>query len=120
MEKKKIKIVNKHHGPHMGFAGFFIVITLGLVLMLMNIGLSLGITLRIPTTNANLTLAGCLGEKNKALASLPTYLTGKLGDNHDFLNHSMTTTIGPIEGCQIGIIGNQPGSPTFGIHIKAL
>ncbi len=37
-------------GPHIGFAGFFIVVTVGLVLMLMNIGLSLGISLRIPLT----------------------------------------------------------------------
>ncbi len=100
-EKNKVKgkIIKKGRGPHIGFTGFFVVITIGLILMFMNIGLSLGITFRIPTTNANFTLAGCLGEKNKALASLPTYLTGKLGDNHDFINHSMTNTIGPIEGC---------------------
>ena len=106
-------------GPHIGFAGFFIVVTVGLVLMLMNVGLSLGLSFRIPTTNANLTIAGCLGEKNKALASLPTYVMNRLGSNKDFINHSMTTTVGPIEGCELGVIGEQPGSPVFGIHIKA-
>lgn len=110
----------KVKGPHIGFAGFFIVITIGLILMLANIGLSLGLTLRIPTTNANLTIAGCLGEKNKALSSLPSYLKGKLGNNQDFINHSMTMTVGPIEGCEMGVIGDQPGSPVIGIHIKVL
>lgn len=103
---------------HMGFAGFFIVITIGLILMLANVGLSLGLSFRIPYSNANLTLAGCLGEKNKAISSLPSYLQGRLGSNKDFINHSMTTTIGNIEGCEMGIIGDQPGSPVFGIHFS--
>lgn len=103
---------------HIGFAGFFIVLTFGLVLMLLNVGVSLGITLRIPWTNVNLTAAGCLGQKGKAIASLPAYVNGKLGDNHDFINHSMTTTIGPIEGCEIGILGHQSGAPTFNFHFK--
>lgn len=106
-------------GPHIGFAGFFIVVTVGLVLMLMNVGLSLGLSLRIPFTQANLTLAGCLGEKNKAISALPSYVQGKLAGNEDFINHSMTMTVGPIEGCEMGIIGIQPGAPLFGIHIKA-
>jgi len=105
-------------GPHIGFAGFFVVITLGFFLMLVNVGLSLGITLRIPLTQSNLTVAGCLGEKGRAISSLPTYLQGKLGDNHDFINHSMTMTVGPIEGCEIGIFGRQAGTPAFGLHFR--
>jgi len=108
----------KMKGPHIGFAGFFIVLTVGLVLMLLNTGISLGISFKIPLTQSNLTLVGCLGEKGKAISSLPTYVNGKLGDNHDFINHSMTTTIGPIEGCEIGILGKQVNTPTFGIHFK--
>lgn len=104
-------------GPRIGFAGFFVVITVGLVLMLMNIGLSLGLSFRIPATNANLTLVGCIGEKNKAVASLPSYARDHLGSNKDFISHTMTTTVWNIEGCEMGIIGNQPGSPTLGIHI---
>lgn len=104
--------------PHLGFAGFFVVITLGLLLMLINVGLSLGISVRIPTTNANISVAGCLGEKNKAVNSLPSYLQGRLGGNQDFMNHSMTTTIWNIEGCEMGVIGDQPGSPSLiGIHL---
>jgi len=110
-------MTDKNHGPHIGFAGFFVVITLGLLLMLINVGLSLGLSFRIPFTNANLTLAGCLGEKNKAVSSLPSYLQGRLGSNKDFMNHSSTTTIWKIEGCEMGIIGNQPGAPGLGIHI---
>ena len=105
--------------PHIGFAGFFVVITVGLILMLMNIGVSLGLSFRIPTTNANLTVAGCLGEKNKALAALPFYVRSRLGENTDFINHSMTMTVGPIEGCELGVIGYQSGAPSFAIHIAA-
>jgi hypothetical protein len=108
----------KIKGTHIGFAGFFVVITLGFFLMLINVGVGLGITLRIPLTQANLTVAGCLGEKGKAISALPTYAQGKLGDNHDFINHSMTMTVGPIEGCEIGIFGRQAGAPTFNFHFK--
>jgi hypothetical protein len=108
----------KFSGPHIGFAGFFIVITFGLILMLLNTGVSIGITFRIPLTNVNLTAAGCLGEKGKAISSLPTYAQGKLGDNHDFINHSMTMTVGSIEGCELGILGKQLGTPTFNFHFK--
>lgn len=108
----------KMKGPHIGFAGFFVVITIGLVLMLLNVGISLGISFRIPLTQSNLTVVGCLGEKGRAIASLPTYVNEKLGDNHDFINHSMTMTVGPIEGCEIGILGKQNGTPTFGIHFR--
>lgn len=117
MDKEKKK--SRMSGPHIGFAGFFVVITIGLLLTLMHVGLSLGITVRIPTTKANLTLAGCLGEKDKAVNSLPSYVLGRLGNNQDFINHSMTTTIWNIEGCELGIIGEQPGAPVFGIHINA-
>jgi hypothetical protein len=105
--------------PHLGFASFFVVITIGLVLMLLNIGFTLGITFRIPTTNSNFTLAGCLGEKNKAINSLPFYLRTHLAGNNDFINHTMTTTFWKIEGCEMGIIGVQPGSPAFNIIINA-
>lgn len=106
----------KVRGPHVGFAGFFIVLTIGLILMLINVGFSLGITFRIPKTDSNLTLIGCLGEKNKAINSLPFYVSGHLAGNKDFLNHSMTTTVWRIEGCEMGIIGKQEGSPVLGIH----
>ncbi len=105
--------------PRIGFAGFFVVITIGLVLMLMNVGLSVGLSFKIPATKANLTFLGCLGEKNKAIASLPSYARDRLGSNKDFISHTMTTTIWNIEGCEMGIIGEQPGSPVFGIHINA-
>lgn len=107
----------KKSGPHIGFAGFFVVITLGLILMLINVGFSLGLSFRIPFTQSNLTLAGCLGEKNKAVDSLPLYIKYRLGNNQDFMNHSMTTTIWKIEGCEIGVIGEQSSAPLLGIHI---
>lgn len=110
-------MASKNNNIHFGFAGFFIVITVGLLLMLLNVGLSLGLSIRIPFTQANITMVGCIGEKNKAVDSIPEYVKGKLGNNKDFMNHSMTTTIWNIEGCEMGIIGNQPGAPLIGIHL---
>lgn len=110
---------NCNSNIHFGFAGFFVVITLGFVLLLMNVGLSLGLTFRIPTTKANLTLMGCLGEKNKAIASLPSYAATRIASNNDFINHTMTTTVWNIEGCEMGIIGIQESAPGFSIHINA-
>lgn len=104
--------------PRAGFVGFFVVITIGLILMLINIGLTLGITFRIPTTESNLTLLGCLGEKNKTISSLPSYAREKLGGNQNFLNHSWTMTIGPIEGCKLFILGKQENSPALGLIIN--
>ncbi len=101
-----------------GFVGFFVVISIGLILMLINVGLTLGITFRIPTTESNLTLLGCLGEKNKVIASLPSYTREKLGGNQNFLNHSWTMTIGPIEGCKLFVIGKQVGSPSLSLIIS--
>jgi hypothetical protein len=89
----------------------------GLILTLLNVGFSLGFSIRIPFTNANLTGIGCIGEKNKAVNSIPNYVKDKLGNNQDIINHSMTTTIWKIEGCEMGIIGNQPGSPIIGFHL---
>lgn len=105
--------------PHIGFAGFFIVLTIGLILMLMNIGFSLGLTFRIPKTTSNFMFVGCLGEKNKAVNSLPAYAKNHLASNNDFINHSMTTTIWNIEGCEMGIIGVLPGAPVLSIHFNA-
>lgn len=110
-------MASKSNHIHFGFAGFFIVITVGLLLMLLNVGLSLGLSIRIPFTQANITMVGCIGEKNKAVDSIPEYVKGKLGNNKDFMNHSMTTTIWNIEGCEMGIIGDQPGAPLIGLHL---
>lgn len=107
----------KNRGPRIGFAGFFVVITVGLILMLINVGFSIGLTLKIPFTNINITGAGCLGQKAKAVQALPSYTQGKLGDNHDFINHSMTWVVGPIEGCEVAIIGRQLTAPLFDIHL---
>lgn len=107
----------KFHQPRAGLSGLFVVLTLGLVLMLLNIGFSLGLTFKFPFTDINFTGAGCIGQKAKAIEALPVYTQNKLGDNHDFINHSMTWTVGPIEGCELFIIGRQLSAPSFDFHI---
>lgn len=108
----------KSNHVHVGFGGFFVVITIGLVLMLLNVGFGIGLTFRVPFTDMNFTGAGCIGQKAKAIQALPYYTPEeKLGDNHDFMNHTMTWTVGPIEGCEVVLIGRQLLAPSFNFHL---
>lgn len=92
-------------------------LTVGIVLSLFNAGVGAGVSLRIPFTQSNLTVAGAIGAKDKAVGSLPAYTEGRLGGNQNFFNNSTTMTIGPAEGAALVIIGKQDGAPALDLHI---
>ena len=89
----------------------------GIILALFNVGVSAGISVRIPLTDSNITLAGSVGQKDKALKALPDYDEGRVGGNQNLFNNSTTMTIGPAEGIGILIIGRQDGAPAFDLHL---
>lgn len=91
----------------------------GVLLALFNLDVSIGVSVRIPLTSSNLTVAGVIGAKNRTNATLPSYIEGRLGGNQDFFNNSTTMTIGPAEGAGIVVIGQQPGAPPFDLHLVA-
>lgn len=91
--------------------------TLGIVLSLFNAGVGVGVSLRIPFTHSNVTVAGSIGAKDKAVGSLPAYTDGRLGGNQNFFNNSTTLTIGPAEGAALVIIGKQDGAPAVDLHL---
>lgn len=92
-------------------------LTVGLALAFLNTAASIGVSAAIPFTDANITIAGCIGEKDKAISTLPDYVERRVGTNEDFINSSHTLTIGPIESCGVVVVGKQEGAPGIGLHI---
>ena len=92
-------------------------LTVGILLSLFNTGVGVGVSVRIPLTQSNLTVAGSIGAKDKAVGALPEYTDGRLGGNQNFFNNSTTMTIGPAEGAALVILGKQDGAPPVDLHL---
>ena len=95
------------------------VVTVGLPLSLFATAIGIGVSIRVPFTDSNLTVAGSVGQKQKAVESLPGYAEGRLGGNQNFINHTTTLTIGPAEGTALIVLGKQPGAPIIDLHLVA-
>ena len=102
-----------------GCASLLVVLTIGLVLSLFNAAIGIGVSIRVPLTDSNLTVAGSVGQKQKAVGSLPGYAEGRLGGNQNFINQTTTLTIGPAEGTTLIVLGTQPGAPVVDLHLVA-
>ena len=107
----------RNRGCGCGGGGFLLVVTVGIVLSVFNAGVGAGLSVRIPFTQSNVTIAGSIGAKDKAAGSLPAYTDGRLGGNQNFFNNSSTITIGPAEGAALVIIGRQDGAPAVDLHL---
>ena len=92
-------------------------LTVGILLSLFNVGIGIGASVRIPLTESNLTIAGVVGAKGKAVAAFPSYTDGRLGGNQNLFNNSTTMTIGPAEGAALVIIGKQDDAPAIDLHL---
>lgn len=108
----------RNRGCGFGCASFFFVLTVGIVLSLFNAALSFGVSVRVPLTDSNFTVAGSVGEKDKAVVALPDYAEGRVGGNHNFFNNSITTTIWRAEGITLVILGKQDGAPVIDVHLE--
>jgi hypothetical protein len=102
-----------------GCASVIVVLTLGLLLSVFNADIGVGVSVRIPFTDSNLTIAGSVGKKEKAADALPRYVQGKLGGNQNFINQSNTLTIWVAEGTVIIVLGRQEGAPLIDLHLEA-
>jgi len=107
-----------NRGCGCGCTSVLVVLTVGLLLSLFNGAVGIGVSVRVPFTHSNLTLAGSVGRKEKAVASLPGYTAGRLGGNQNLVNNSTTLTIGPAEGTGLLVLGRQPGAPVFDLHLE--
>jgi hypothetical protein len=100
-----------------GCGGFLFVLIVGIALSLFSANFGLGVSVRIPFTQSNVTVAGAIGTKEKTLEALPNYDEGRLAGNQNFINNSTTLTIGPAEGAGLFVIGKQDGAPPFDLHL---
>jgi hypothetical protein len=90
-----------------------------LVLSLFNSDIGIGISVRVPFTDSNVTLAGSVGKKDHSADVLPGYVRGRLGSNQEFINQSSTLTIWVAEGTALIVVGRQPGAPLVDLHLEA-
>jgi hypothetical protein len=101
-----------------GCASIFVVLTAGLLLSLFNADVGIGVSVRIPFTESNVTVAGSVGKKDKAPDALPPYVHGRLASNENFVNLSNTLTIWVAEGTAIILVGRQEGAPAIDLHLE--
>jgi hypothetical protein len=97
--------------------GLLVVLTLGIALSLFNAAIGIGLSVRVPFTPSNVTVAAAVGAKGKTADALPGYTHGRLGGNQNFINGSQTLTIGPAQGATLAILGKQEDAPVFDLHI---
>ena len=108
----------RNRGCGCGCASFFVVLTVGILLSLFSTAVSIGVSVRIPFSSSNVTVAGSVGHKDKALAVLPDYTEGRVGGNQNFFNNSTTLTIWQAEGAVVVIVGRQDGAPPLDLHLS--
>ena len=110
----------RNGGCGCGCASVAVVLTIGLLLsLLFNTAISIGVSVRVPLTDSNVTLAGAVGAKEKTPQVLPPYVHGRLGNNQNFINQSSTLTIWVAEGAVIAVVGHQAGAPLIDLHLEA-
>jgi len=100
-----------------GCGSFLFVFVLGGALSLFNAVFGLGVSIGIPFTQSNVTVAGSIGTKDKVVEALPNYTQGRLAGNQNFINQSGTLTIGPAEGAGLFVIGKQEGAPAIDLYL---
>jgi hypothetical protein len=100
-----------------GCASVGTVLIVGLLLSAFSADVGIGVSVRVPFTNSNLSLAGSVGKKDHVVDVLPPYLRDRLGGNQNFINQSATLTIWVAEGTQIFVLGHQEGAPVLDLHI---
>ena len=100
-----------------GCGSFVFVFLLGGALSLFSSVFGLGVSIGIPFTQNNVTVAGAIGAKDKVVQGLPSYARDRLAGNQNFINQSATLTVGPAEGAGLFIIGSQTGAPAVDLYI---
>lgn len=103
-----------------GCSSFGTVLLFGLICTAFGIGIGGGCSVRIPLTEANISVGGALGKKEVVQQALPSYLREKVGDNTNFINHSGTLTVWLAEGIDVLVVGKQPEAPNIDLNISVV
>lgn len=102
-----------------GCASAIVVLTVGLLLSIFSTAIGIGLSVRIPLTDSNITLAGSVGEKEKVGGVLPPYVRERMAGNQDFIDYTSTLTIWVAEGAALVVVGHQEGAPVVDLHLQA-
>ncbi|MEK6208108.1 MAG: hypothetical protein AABM32_10750 [Chloroflexota bacterium] len=100
-----------------GCGAFVFIFLVGGLLSLFGSVFGVGLSIGIPLTQSNVTVAGSIGTKAKITEGLPTYVRERLAGNQNFINQSSTLTVGPAEGAGILVIGAQDGAPAIDLYL---
>lgn len=100
-----------------GCGGFLLVIILGGILSTFPVAFGLGVSIGVPFMESNITAAGSIGAKDRAIDALPTYTRDRVAGNQNFINNTTTLTVGPAEGIAVFIIGRQDSAPVIDLYI---
>ena len=100
-----------------GCGTFIFVFLAGGLLSLFGAIFGIGLSIGIPLTQSNVTVAGSLGTKAKISDGLQSYVRERLAGNQNFINQSGTLTVGPAEGAAILVVGGQQGAPAVDLYI---
>jgi hypothetical protein len=100
-----------------GCGTFIFIFLVGGLLSLFGSVFGVGVSVGIPLTQSNVTVAGSIGTKAKIMEGLPTYVRERLAGNQNFINQSSTLTVGPAEGAAIFVVGGQSGAPAIDLYI---
>lgn len=100
-----------------GCGGFIFVLILGGILSIFPAAFGLGASIGVPFMESNITVAGSIGAKQKAVDALPAYTRERVGRNQNFINNTTTLTIGPAEGIGLFVVGRQDGAPAVDLWI---
>ena len=95
------------------------VVVVGIILAIFGTNLGIGVSVRVPFTESNLSVAGSVGSKELAIDTLPNYVKQIVADSNNFLNQSITLTIWPAEGVSLIVLGKQEGAPVVDVHLDA-
>lgn len=104
-------------GCFTGCGTLIFVFLAGGLLSLFNSALGGGVSVGVPFTRSNVSVAGAIGTKAKTADALPGYVKDRLAGNQNFVNQSGTATVGPAEGVGIFVIGKQDGAPAVDLFI---
>lgn len=105
-------------GRQAGCSGCGCVVVGGFLLTFLGAAIGGGLSARVPFTEANVSIAGSVGRKDLSRIALPAYVRNTVGSNQNFINQTQSLTIGPAEGIQLFVVGNQPGAPTLDLNLS--
>ncbi len=100
-----------------GLGSFVLVFLVGGALSLFGVVFGLGVSVGVPFMNSNVSVAGAIGAKAVVADVLPTYLRGRLAGDQNFVNQSITLTVGPAKGVTVFVIGAQEGAPAVDLYL---